>query len=158
MMSYIFLFISAAALVAYCFLKMKRDRYYALISAALKDFDYFSTSIYMEQANNKMLLNHGMHMDKSIKQHFVSVFSAQSFIDCICVSVHMALTRKGYTLEDKKYILKIIKSDPKLVKKMYDDYQLTVSKMKVKKEVSLYDDVSSIDAVSQSKFMQLMEA
>ena len=70
----------------------------------------------------------------------------------------MALTRKGYTLEDKKYILKIIKSDPKLVEKMYDDYQLTVSKMKVKKEVSLYDDVSSIDAVSQSKFMQLMEA
>ena len=76
MMSYIFLFISVAALVAYCFLKMKRDRYYALISAALKDFDYFSTSIYMEQANNKMLLNHGMHMDKSIKQHFVSVFSS----------------------------------------------------------------------------------
>ena len=157
MTAYISLFVSCLLLGIFFFSKLKKDRYTLAFQNIMDYFDHFTTSIYMEQVNNKVLCRNNVDFGNRTKQEFISLLSARSFIDCTCVSVHMAVTRKDYTFNDRRYILKLIKSDPRNVKRLYDDYLLSVSKMRVKKEIYIYDGIDAIDTVSMDKFCEFMK-
>ena len=156
MTAYISLFVSCLLLGIYCFLNLKKDRYTLAVKTVLDSFDHFTTAIYMEQVNNKVLCSNSIDFGNRTKQEFLSLLSARSFIDCTCVTVHMCVSKKDCSPHDKRYILKIITSNPENVEKLYDDYLLSVSKMRIRKEIYIYDGVSSIDKLSFGNFRKLM--
>ncbi len=93
-----------------------------------------------------------------MKRKALSVLSAKSYVECTCVSVHMAVTSKNYTRKDRRYILGILKYDQELMFLFYENYMTTLSKMTIRRTLPLYRDIDVIEGLDFESFRGIMNS
>lgn len=157
-MSFVYAGIICASICILYVVGRKRSRYKYVIGCILNDFDYFITAICIEQANNKYLVLHDVPEDLDMKRKALSVLSAKSYVECTCVSVHMAVTSKNYTRKDRRYILGILKYDQELMFLFYENYMTTLSKMTIRRTLPLYRDIDVIEGLDFESFRGIMNS
>ena len=140
------------------FLNRKKSRYKYIINAILCDFDYFVTAICIEQANNKYLVLQHVPENIDMRRKELSVLSAKSYVECTCVSVHMAMTSKSYTRKDRRYILGILKNDQELLFLFYENYMTTLSKLTIRRELPMYRHIDVIEGLDLESFRSVMDS
>ncbi len=124
----------------------------------LSDFDYFVTSICIEQANNKYLVLHDVPEEPDMRRKALAVLSAKSYVECTCVSVHMMISGADYTRKDRRYILGILKHDQELLFLFYENYMTTLSKMTIRRELPMYRHIDVIECLDFASFRGIMDS
>ena len=143
--------------IVYC-INHKRTKYKRVIYCILNDFDYFISALCIEQSNNKYLVLHNVTEELEMKCKALSVLSAKSYVECTCVSVHMAMTSKSYTRKDRRYILGILKNDQELLFLFYENYMTTLSKLTIRRELPMYRHIDVIEGLDLESFRSVMDS
>ena len=130
-MTCIFIVICILCITSYAtyYFSLKKHRYIKTINEQMNHFDYFLSSICIEQIVNKYLVFYVSQTDLNIMQYEVSELSAISWIECTCVSIHTEISNKTYEVKDKLYILGIVKENQNIKSRMYDNYVRTMKKI-----------------------------
>lgn len=151
-----FVCIICIGVYAVYYFELKRNTYRAAVKMLMEDFDYFLTSIYIEQENNKYMVMGGGPAGGDDRQRMVSDLSAKAFIECTCVSVHMMVGKRKYRIRDRRYTLEIIRSDLYLVKTMYEHYRKTMSHA-FQRKFFMYDGIDRRQCISFDRFCALID-
>lgn len=117
MIYFVLLCIVCVILFVTCRLILKKYKCTKAINMVMNNFDYFLTSICIEQTSNKYFIFCTEWKDDSVMQNEFSEISALSYIECVCVSICIFISNERYTPNDKIYILKIIKNNYRIMKK-----------------------------------------
>lgn len=112
----------------------------------------------MEQANNKYLVLEHVPEDGEMKRKALSVLSAKSYVECTCVSVHMMMTGEPYTKKRRRYILKLMRRDRRLLFLFYENYVTTLSRMTIRRELPIYRDIDTIACLDFEEFCGIMDS
>ena len=151
-----FVCIMCIGVYAVYYFEVKRNAYHAAITLIMNDFDYFLTSIYIEQENNKYMVMNGVPADIHDRQRMISELSAKSCIECTCVSVHMMMGKRKYRIRDRRYTIEIIRSDSSLVKTMYEHYRKTMPHA-FQRKFFMYDGIDRRQCISFDRFCALID-
>lgn len=141
--------------VVYRFI-LKRYKYTRAIHMVMDNFDYFLTSICIEQTSNKYFIFCSEWEDNNIMQNEFSEISALSYIECVCISICMIVSNNNYASKNKVYILKIIKNNYSIMKKMYDNYIITIKYPK-RRKFFIYNEIEMTQCISFERFFRVVD-
>ena len=135
---------------------IKKYKYIKTINMVMDSFDYFLTSICIEQSSNKYFIFCSEWKYNNIMQNEFSEISALSYIECVCISICMFISDSNYTPKEKIYILKIIKNNYNIMKKMYDNYVITIKYPK-RRSFFIYNEIEMTQCISFERFFRLVD-
>ncbi len=156
MICFVVLIIVCVMACVTCHFILKKYKYTKTINMVMDNFDYFLTSICIEQTSNKYFIFCSEWKDNAVMQDEFSEISALSYIECACISICMFISSSKYTPNDKIYILKIIKSNYRIMKKMYDNYIITI-KYPERRKFFIYNEVEMTQCISFERFCRVVD-
>lgn len=83
---------------------LKKYKYIKTINMVMDSFDYFLTSICIEQSSNKYFIFCSEWKDNNIMHNEFSEISALSYIECVCVYQYACLFQTVIIRLKRKYI------------------------------------------------------